>query len=190
MLYLTSIKSLTRVSLIYCTEPTTKKWEKAVENRKKTKKVKKTSKELEQHDFRCCAKEPGYMSRDLSLHSDTRHDYQRQPQTITAPGYAENLRRESCWSKTWKRGKRLRWLQRRTNYRAFSPSHTDRQTGRGSQRERERDAQTCMDLLQKNSDHTRRAVNDRQSRTLANQPAACLTNSVISLLAIALCSVL
>jgi len=186
---LTSIKSLTRVSLIYCTEPTTKKWEKAVENRKKLK-SKKTSKELEQHNFRCCAKESGYMSRDLSLHSDTRHDYQRQPQTITAPGYAENLRRESCWSKTWKRGKRLRWLQRRTNYRAFSPSHTDRQTGRGSQRERERDAQTCMELLQKNSDHTRRAVNDHPSRTLANQPAACLTNSVISVLAIAVCSVL
>ena len=186
---MTSIKSLTRVSLIYCTEPTTKKWEKAVENRKKLK-SKKTSKELEQHNFRCCAKESGYMSRDLSLHSDTRHDYQRQPQTITAPGYAENLRRESCWSKTWKRGKRLRWLQRRTNYRAFSPSHTDRQTGRGRAKERERDAQTCMELLQKNSDHTRRAVNDHPSRTLANQPAACLTNSVISVLAIAVCSVL
>ena len=82
------------------------------------------------------------MSRDLSLHSDTRHDYQRQPQTITAPGYAENLRRESCWSKTWKRGKRLRWLQRRTNYRAFSPSHTDRQTGRGRAKERERERET------------------------------------------------
>ena len=129
------------------------------------------------------------MSRDLSLHSDTRHDYQRQPQTITAPGYAENLRRESCWSKTWKRGKRLRWLQRRTNYRAFSPSHTDRQTGRGSQRERERERETrrhAWNCYKKNSDHTRRAVNDHPSRTLANQPAACLTNSVISVLAIAL----
>jgi len=180
---------LTRVSLIYRTAPTTKsgkqwKTEKKLKN-------KKSGKQLEQHHFRFCAKESGYMSRDLSLHSDTRHDYQRQPQTITAPGYAENLRRESCWSKTWKRGKRLRWLQRRTNYRAFSPSHTDRQTGRGRAKERERETRRhAWNCDKKNSDHTRRAVNDRQSRTLANQPAACLTNSVISVLAIALCSVL